>query len=135
MMKKILLSVLVVSVVWGFGVGVCVAEKPELKLTFSNWTAPPSPPGGGEDLSDQKAAGYRDPELWKAALAKALANGADNQHAYATAVYNRLAADAQAALESTRGLAAIEACPTCNPSGLVEADDGWIRCRHQGARP
>jgi TRAP-type C4-dicarboxylate transport system substrate-binding protein len=45
MMKKILLSVLVVSVVWGFGVGVCVAEKPELKLTFSNWTAPPSPPG------------------------------------------------------------------------------------------
>jgi len=32
MMKKILLSVLVVSVVWGFGVGVCVAEKPELKL-------------------------------------------------------------------------------------------------------
>ena len=44
-MKKILLSALVVSVVWVLGMGDCIAENPELKLTFSNWTSPPSPPG------------------------------------------------------------------------------------------
>ena len=44
-MKKILVSALVISVVWAFGFSECLAEKPELKLRFSNWTSPPSPPG------------------------------------------------------------------------------------------
>ncbi|MBW1800430.1 MAG: TRAP transporter substrate-binding protein DctP [Deltaproteobacteria bacterium] len=42
-MKKIFISVLVISVICSFSVGLCVAKP--LKLKFSNWTTPPSPPG------------------------------------------------------------------------------------------
>ncbi|MFH1487799.1 MAG: TRAP transporter substrate-binding protein DctP [Pseudomonadota bacterium] len=44
-MKKILLLVLVISVMSALAVGDCVAAPKVLKLTFSNWTSPPSPPG------------------------------------------------------------------------------------------
>ncbi len=44
-MKKILLSVLVIAFMGALAVGDCAAAQPVLKLTFSNWTSPPSPPG------------------------------------------------------------------------------------------
>ncbi len=44
-MKQILVSIAVISIAWAFATGDCLAEKPELKLTFTNWTSPPSPPG------------------------------------------------------------------------------------------
>jgi TRAP-type C4-dicarboxylate transport system substrate-binding protein len=44
-MKKILIAGLVVMVVGLWSVGDCNAKSDVLKLTFSNWTTPPSPPG------------------------------------------------------------------------------------------
>jgi TRAP-type C4-dicarboxylate transport system substrate-binding protein len=44
-MKKMLFSTVIISIAWGFAIGDCLAEKPELVLTFSNWTSPTSPPG------------------------------------------------------------------------------------------
>ena len=46
-MKKILISaIVVISVTCALVIGECAAAKPKiLKLKFSNWTTPPSPPG------------------------------------------------------------------------------------------
>lgn len=44
-MKKILISIVVISIVLVFAAGDCLAKKPELVLTFTNWTSPTSPPG------------------------------------------------------------------------------------------
>lgn len=45
-MKKILMSALVISVIGLWFIGDCtVAQSKVLKLTFSNWTSPASPPG------------------------------------------------------------------------------------------
>lgn len=44
-MKKILISIIVLSVTCIFAIFGCSSENSKMELTFSNWTSPTSPPG------------------------------------------------------------------------------------------